>query len=432
MERSPSTARAVAQFALAGLVVLALFLVGSMVVSASLGRTEAVRDARQFAVLTGQGIVEPALRNGLVAGDARALAAVDRIVQERVLGERIARVKIWTRRREDRLLGRARLVGETYPLDEEKLDVLESGRYARRAEQPEGAENRFERGLGELYEVYLGIRAPDGTPLVFETYQRASRSRPPGGRIWLPFAALLLVCLLLLWLVQVPLAWRLARRLETSQEERERLLERALEASADERRRIAGDLHDGVVQDLAGISYSLARRPSAATRPRRSSAATVRRGGGRHPRQHEAHPVAHRRDPPAEPARLGARGRAPGLVAPLAADGVETSLDVETGLDRGASSGSSTAPRARRSGTSPARTCVAASPSASRSHEGARPAGGRATTASASPPPSASAVATKGTSASRCSRSSRGGSEGASMSVPPGAGTSFELEAPSS
>jgi signal transduction histidine kinase len=66
-----------------------------------------------------------------------------------------------------------------------------------------------------------------------------------------------LACLLLLWLVQIPLAHRLARRLERSQHEREELLERSLEASADERRRIAADLHDGVVQDLAGISYSL-------------------------------------------------------------------------------------------------------------------------------------------------------------------------------
>jgi signal transduction histidine kinase len=41
-------------------------------------------------------------------------------------------------------------------------------------------------------------------------------------------------------------------------EQREILLRRALDASNDERRRIAIDLHDDVVQDLAGVSYSLA------------------------------------------------------------------------------------------------------------------------------------------------------------------------------
>jgi signal transduction histidine kinase len=39
--------------------------------------------------------------------------------------------------------------------------------------------------------------------------------------------------------------------------EREELARQALDASEAERRRIARDLHDGVVQDLAGVSYSL-------------------------------------------------------------------------------------------------------------------------------------------------------------------------------
>jgi signal transduction histidine kinase len=58
--------------------------------------------------------------------------------------------------------------------------------------------------------------------------------------------------------VQLPLAYSLARRLRERLREREELLQRALEASDVERRRIASDLHDGVVQDLAGIAYSLA------------------------------------------------------------------------------------------------------------------------------------------------------------------------------
>ena len=50
----------------------------------------------------------------------------------------------------------------------------------------------------------------------------------------------------------------MARQLRKGQEEREQLLMRAIDASDAERRRIAGDLHDGVVQDLAGLSFSLA------------------------------------------------------------------------------------------------------------------------------------------------------------------------------
>jgi signal transduction histidine kinase len=57
--------------------------------------------------------------------------------------------------------------------------------------------------------------------------------------------------------VQLPIAWSLARRLRQRQREREALLVRTLEASDVERRRIASDLHDGVVQDLAGVAFSL-------------------------------------------------------------------------------------------------------------------------------------------------------------------------------
>jgi signal transduction histidine kinase len=68
----------------------------------------------------------------------------------------------------------------------------------------------------------------------------------------------LLGALLVLYLVQVPLAYSLARRLRARQLEREELLRRAIDASDLERRRVAADLHDGAVQRLAGISLSLA------------------------------------------------------------------------------------------------------------------------------------------------------------------------------
>jgi signal transduction histidine kinase len=61
-----------------------------------------------------------------------------------------------------------------------------------------------------------------------------------------------------LWLVQLPLAGSLARRLRHGQLEREQLLLSALDASDRERRRIAADVHDGVVQQLAGTSFNLA------------------------------------------------------------------------------------------------------------------------------------------------------------------------------
>ena len=330
---APSVAGAVAQFALTGFVVLALFLVGSLLVFRSLGRSEALRDARQFASLTGQGIVEPALRDGVLQGDEAALAALDAIVQERVLGERVVRVKIWAVDGRIVYSDEPRLIGSRYALDDSKLEVLRTGSTRAALSDLEGPENRFERGEANLYEVYLPIRAPDGTPLVFETYQRSSAVASTGRRIWLPFAALLLASLVLLWLVQVPLAWRLAWRLRHSQQEREALLVRAVEASADERRRIAADLHDGVVQDLAGISYSLSAAADTAdpgmpgaTRSTLREAALGTRDSMRRIRSLlvEIHPP-----------NLRASGLEPALVdllSLLPSRGIETTLDVSEGL----------------------------------------------------------------------------------------------------
>jgi signal transduction histidine kinase len=67
----------------------------------------------------------------------------------------------------------------------------------------------------------------------------------------------------------------MTRRLEHGVQERERLTREAAEASSTERRRIAADLHDSVVQDLAAVSYSLSARGRPATDV--STAAIVRR-----------------------------------------------------------------------------------------------------------------------------------------------------------
>ena len=67
--------------------------------------------------------------------------------------------------------------------------------------------------------------------------------------------------------VTTPLLWALTRRLDRSARDREHLLEAAADASESERRRIARDLHDGVVQELAGTSFALsatARDPQTA------------------------------------------------------------------------------------------------------------------------------------------------------------------------
>jgi signal transduction histidine kinase len=113
-------------------------------------------------------------------------------------------------------------------------------------------------------------------------------------------------------------------------EEREALLERAMDASRDERRRIAADLHDGVVQDLAGVSYSLSalaeQEPDRLPPDARSTiaqAASATRATMRRLRSLllDIHPPSLR--------AAGLEAALADLVGPLAARGIEVELEVE-------------------------------------------------------------------------------------------------------
>jgi signal transduction histidine kinase len=130
--------------------------------------------------------------------------------------------------------------------------------------------------------------------------------------------------------------WSLTRRLRREHRERERLLESAIESSDAERRRIAADLHDGVVQDLAGVAFGLAplaedaaRRGDAAEADALRGATERLRGGVRSLRSLlvEIHP------PSLETA--GLEPALADLLSPLAAQGLATSLEVDDGAARG-------------------------------------------------------------------------------------------------
>ena len=94
--------------------------------------------------------------------------------------------------------------------------------------------------------------------LLFETYMPLSSLADRTSAVWMQFLPITIGALVLLQLVQFPLAVRLARQTARARRDRELMLHRSLAASDAERRRIAADLHDGVVQDLAATSIALA------------------------------------------------------------------------------------------------------------------------------------------------------------------------------
>ena len=250
--------RPVAVFALSGFAVLALVAVAGTLALRSLSTSEAVRDARRLATVTGRGIVEPALTTGVVRGDPQALAHLDRVVRRRVLAPDVARVKVWNA--EGRILysDDASLIGRRFPLAPEDLRALRRATASARTTDLTEPENAHERSYGKLTSVYLGLRAQDGTPVLYEEYLRSSAISGSSRRLVRLFAPVGIAALLVLAALQIPLAWRMAARMRRAQQDRERLLQSAIDASDRERRTIAAGLHDGVVQELAGHSFEMA------------------------------------------------------------------------------------------------------------------------------------------------------------------------------
>ena len=324
---------AVARYAIAGLVALAVVAVAGALVLDRVSEDEAVEEARRLATLAGRGVVEPALTDDALAGRPAALDALDVVVQERVLSDDVVRVKVWTRDGRIAYSDEPRLIGQRYQLGADEQEAFESGDTEAEVADLSKPENRFERDEGSLLEVYLPIRTPQGEPALFELYRRESAVAASGRDLLVAIAPVLVGGLLLLWLIQLPLAWRGARRLEAGARERERLLEAALESSAVERRRVAADLHDGPVQSLAGLSYGLAAAAQRA--PDGTDPATVDalRDGAEAAREG----IRRLRAAVVEinPGRLHDEGLAAALgdlAAPLRARGVDVRVDVPADL----------------------------------------------------------------------------------------------------
>ena len=243
-------------FALLGLVVLALVGVAGTLVLRRLATDQALAQARDFTAFSAR-IVQRRLTDGLLTGDAEASLAIASVVTDAVLFDPVVRGKIWTADGEIVYSDKPRLIGETYDLGDDELEAIELGGVTAEVSDLSRPENRFERTFGGLLEVYTSIKTPGGTPLLFETYQRSSSIAGSEADLLATFAPVLVVALVAFAAIEIPLAWGLARRVSRAQLDRARFLQRAVDASDRERRRIAGDLHDGPVQDLVGLSMRL-------------------------------------------------------------------------------------------------------------------------------------------------------------------------------
>jgi two-component system, NarL family, sensor kinase len=253
----PTTRSVIVRFAVGTLVAIAVAVVGGYFVLRAVAIDEAKRQTR-IRVKEAANLVEPTVSDGLLRSRAKALRTVDDAVVGRVLTNSIVRVKIWSPDGRVLYSDEPAEIGGRYALSAEQHHLLRHGGAQVEVTDLSRPENALDRQQGRLLEAYTQIRTPSGTPLLFEIYQRFGSVTSDARRLLKALAPPILGAIGLILLVQVPLLWSLTRRLQLSHEQREGLLANAVTSSRRERRRVASYLHDGPVQELAGLAFSLA------------------------------------------------------------------------------------------------------------------------------------------------------------------------------
>ncbi len=272
------------EMAVAALVVFVLVGAAGAIAAWRVAENEAVTDALRSCDLIARSALEPALTDavvpvpvptlGTVAGLPRTttppgpvapdpahvaeLRRLDHVVHALVLSSTVVRVKLWTPDGQVVYSDEGRLIGQQFGLDDTGRRALHNETTIGELSDLKAPENEFERSDGRLLEVYRPVHTPSGQPLVFETYSHYDPILIHSGQMWRDILVITVGSLLLMHVLWVPLSWVLMNRLRQARRQRDVLVDRALSASAAERRRIAGTLHDGVVQELVATSFIVA------------------------------------------------------------------------------------------------------------------------------------------------------------------------------
>ncbi|GAA1927022.1 sensor histidine kinase [Nocardioides marmoribigeumensis] len=257
--------RLLAQLVAGTLVVLLVIGVGASLAARRLAEREAVADAVTQAGVLADAVVSPALSAGLLAGRPAAVRRFDRVVRAQVLAEDVVRVKLWAPGGRVVYADEPQLVGRTFALDGEQQEALDTSTTQASISDLSASENTFD-GTGRLVEVYRPIGLPDGRVGLFEIYTSYDPVTDRTSMLWKGFLAIMVASLVGLLALLGPLLWHLFSRVRRHERQRAALLERAVDAGAAERRRIAASLHDGPVQELAATSFTVAGAAAQAQR----------------------------------------------------------------------------------------------------------------------------------------------------------------------
>ncbi|MEY2446254.1 MAG: two-component system, NarL family, sensor histidine kinase UhpB, partial [Ilumatobacteraceae bacterium] len=229
----------------------------------------AVQDAGRYGELSGRAALAPFVTDDLLTGSKEAIKKMDVAGRALITQGGAKHVKVWSVQGKVLWADEKQLIGQVFAFEGAERELLDGEGVLANLSKLDKSENKFEIAAGEksLLQVYFGWKTPSGTPVVVETYYPTSLVTSRAADQRRSFLPLLLGGLGLLMVAQIPLARALAHRLKKLQKEREHLLERVIASSDIERQRIAAEVHDGAVQDLIGITFSLSAAADEAPAP---------------------------------------------------------------------------------------------------------------------------------------------------------------------
>ena len=250
-----------------GLLVLVLVGLGAGVVSRAAAREQALSESRRATLALANLVVAPLLPAYL---DRRPGAdeALDRALAYGLAQGPLADVTIW---RGDGFVEYSTLTAATGHRQTPPPEVLKAVEGTPSASLEEHAGLRTPSPTATsaapvsaprapstaFVKVYIPMTLPGRPALAFEAYYDYQPVHDITNELLRRFLPLVLVPLILLQLIQLPAALSLANRLRRNEDQRAQLFTHALEVSDRERARFAADLHDGPIQDLAGVGYAL-------------------------------------------------------------------------------------------------------------------------------------------------------------------------------
>ena len=316
--------REIAAFLLIPVLMLAALATAAVFASERIARSNALADAERTATRVAEVLVAPALA-GVLAGEPGRREELEQILDTRLSDGSINSVVVWSAEGEIVFASERELVGRR-GTPSAALRAAIAGRTVSDVDtDPETAYEGPGEPEGPMVEVYVPVTVR-GDPVAVETYFSHDSIDRQAALLRGEIIPVAVGGLVLLQLVQIPIAVSLARRVRRHDSERAKLMELTITASERERRVIAADVHDGPVQDLAGISYALSALRSSVPADRQD---TVDRlvGAVRNALQSLRRLMTDIYPP--DLSGPGLAGAIEDLVEPLRAQGVAVSLDVQ-------------------------------------------------------------------------------------------------------